>query len=62
LKFNTRSPLEDTKRAIQRRKFYATLPGKLDRAQEEWHKAQPPAMPPPVRLGDLHIKAPFTER
>ncbi len=45
------------KRAIQRRKFYATLPGKLDRAQEDWHKTQPPDVVEAVRMGELHIRA-----
>jgi hypothetical protein len=25
-----------------------TLPAKLDRAEAEWHQAQPPDVPPPV--------------
>jgi hypothetical protein len=28
-------------RYIQAKKFYATLPHKLDQAEKEWHKAQP---------------------
>ena len=28
-------------RVIQERKFYATLPDKLDQAEDEFHKAQP---------------------
>lgn len=45
-------------RKIQRRKFYATLPQKLDKAEQDWHDTQPPMMPP-VRLDDLHIRAPW---
>jgi hypothetical protein len=33
-------------RYIQAKKFYATLPHKLDRAEEEWHKQQPPLEDP----------------
>jgi len=29
------------KRWAQKKKFYATLPHKLDKAEEEWLKAQP---------------------
>ena len=32
-------------RYIQAKKFYATLPHKLDKAEEEWHKAQPTEEP-----------------
>ena len=39
--FNTRSDYEKLQRLIQEKKFYATLPHKLDAAEEEWHKAQP---------------------
>ena len=44
-------------RSIDKRKFHATLKAKLDNAEEEWHKAQPPIMPPPIQLDDLHIRA-----
>lgn len=39
-RFNTRSSTEQVRRYIQKRKFYATLPSKLDRAEEEWLNAQ----------------------
>ena len=41
LRFSTRSHYDEVNRAIQARKFYATLPKKLDNAQEEWLDAQP---------------------
>ena len=41
LRFSTRSHYDEVNRAIQARKFYATLPHKLDNAQEEWLDAQP---------------------
>ena len=40
-KFNTLSPEERAKRYIQRKKFYATLPHKLDNAVEEFIAATP---------------------
>jgi hypothetical protein len=49
-------------RSIDKRKFHATLKAKLDNAEEEWHKAQPPMMPPPIQLDDLHIRAPWYEQ
>ena len=48
-------------RAIQRRKFEATLKPRLDAEIERWHRSQPPMTPPPVRLDDLHIRAPWYE-
>jgi len=51
--------LQDLQRAIDRRKFEATLKPRLDAEIESWHRSQPPAMPPPVRLDDLHIRAPW---
>jgi hypothetical protein len=33
--------LERIQRAIQTKKFYTTLPHKLDAAEEEWHYSQP---------------------
>jgi len=39
--FNTRSAYDKINRAIQAKKFYTTLPKKLDIAQEEWLKSQP---------------------
>ena len=41
LRFSTRSAYDEVNRAIQAKKFYATLPKKLDNAQEDWLKAQP---------------------
>ncbi len=41
LRFSTRSHYDEVNRAIQARKFYATLPKKVDNAQEEWLDAQP---------------------
>jgi hypothetical protein len=40
-RFNTRSAYDEVNRAIQAKKFYATLPHKLDNAQEKWLKSQP---------------------
>jgi hypothetical protein len=40
-RFSTRSHYDEVNRAIQAKKFYATLPRKLDNAQEEWLDAQP---------------------
>ena len=34
--------------AIRKWWFEKTLPAKLDEAETEWHKTQPPATPPPV--------------
>jgi len=53
------SPWVAVERAIAKRKFHATLKHKLDIAEEEWHKSQPPATLPPIRLDDLHIRAPW---
>mgnify|MGYP006872149264 FL=1 len=39
--FNSRSAYDKINRAIQAKKFYTTLPKKLDNAQEEWLKSQP---------------------
>ena len=41
LRFSTRSAYDEVNRAIQAKKFYATLPHKLDNAQNDWLKAQP---------------------
>lgn len=57
LRLSTRSAFDEMQREIQRRKFHATLPQKLDKAEEDWHATQPPMTPPPVRLDDLHIRA-----
>lgn len=40
LRFDTRSPYERVQRYIQERKFYTTLPHKLDAAEQEWLDAQ----------------------
>ena len=40
-RFSTRSNYDKLQRMIQEKKFYATLPHKLDKAEEEWLKAQP---------------------
>ncbi len=58
--FSTRSPFEGVKREIQRRKFEATLKPRVDAEVKRWQKEQPPAMPPPIQLDDLHIKAPWS--
>jgi hypothetical protein len=49
-------------RAINKRKFHATLKKRLDNAEEDWHKAQPPMMPSPIQVDDLHIRAPWYEQ
>jgi len=51
--------LQDLQRAINRRKFEATLKPGLDAEIESWHRSQPPTVQPPVRLDDLHIRAPW---
>jgi hypothetical protein len=61
VRFSTRSPFEALKREIQRRKFEATLKPSIDAEVERWHESQPPAMPPPERINDLHIKAPWND-
>ncbi|NBT53158.1 MAG: hypothetical protein EBT12_16710, partial [Marivivens sp.] len=54
---------DEVQREIQRRKFEATLKPRLDAEIESWHRSQPPMVEPPIRLGDLHIRAPwFDER
>ena len=40
-RFSTRSAYDDIDRAIQARKFYATLPHKLNNAEEKWLASQP---------------------
>ena len=40
-RFSTRSKLEDAQRFIQEKKFYATLPHKIDNAVEEYKAATP---------------------
>ena len=40
-RFSTRSAYDEVNRAIQAKKFYATLPKKLDAAQDEWLNSQP---------------------
>ena len=58
-RFSTRSGWSSVQRAIQRRKFEATLRPTIDSEIEEWHKSQPPTVPPPVQIDDLHIQAPW---
>jgi hypothetical protein len=51
--------LQDLQRAINRRKFDATLKPRLDAEIEDWHRSQPPTVQPPVQIDDLHIRAPW---
>ena len=46
---------------INRKKFYTSLPKKLDLEQERWLKSQPPAPDESKRLDDLHIRAAWYE-
>jgi hypothetical protein len=46
LRFSTRSPGEELQGLIAAEKFYATLPAKLDAAEDAWHEAQPKAPDP----------------
>ena len=46
LRFSTRSPGEEMQRLIAAEKFHATLPAKLDKAEADWHAAQPKAPDP----------------
>ena len=46
LRFSTRSPGEELQRLIAAEKFHATLPAKLDAAEEAWHATQPTAPDP----------------
>jgi len=62
VRFSTRSQWDAVQRAVQRKKFYATLKHKLDQAEQEWHRSQPKATLPPIRLDDLHIRAPWYEQ
>ena len=39
--YNSMSVWEKIRRLINNQKFYATLPSKLDRAEEQWHASQP---------------------
>jgi hypothetical protein len=39
--YESRSAYDKINRAIQAKKFYTTLPHKLDNAQEKWLKSQP---------------------
>ena len=41
LRFSTRSAYDEVNRAIQEKKFYATLAQKLDAAQDAWLESQP---------------------
>jgi len=52
--------MDEMQRAIAAEKFKATLKPRLDNAIDEWHKSQPPAIPPPIiDLENLHIRAPW---
>jgi hypothetical protein len=46
LRFSTRSPGEELQRLIAAEKFRATLPAKLDAAEDDWHATQPTAPDP----------------
>jgi hypothetical protein len=46
LRFSTRSPGEELQRLITAEKFRATLPAKLDAAEDAWHATQPKAPDP----------------
>jgi hypothetical protein len=75
LRFSTRSPGEELQRLIAAEKFRATLPAKLDAAEDAWHATQPTASDPviiehpiddTVQTGDsrllggaMEIKAPW---
>jgi hypothetical protein len=41
LKYDSMSPTKRLRRVIQDKKFYATLPAKLDAAELKWLKKQP---------------------
>lgn len=41
---------DQLRKAAQDHKFNATLKPRLDRAVEDWHRSQPPNIPPPVVL------------
>lgn len=60
IRFSTQSPLDGLNREIRRRKFEANLKPRIDAEVYRWHKSQPPAMPPAIRVDDLHIKAPWS--
>jgi len=47
MRFSTRSPGEELQRFIVAKKFHATLPAKLDAAEDAWHATQP-KVPDPV--------------
>ena len=44
-RFDSRSPEEKVKRFIQEKKFYATLPHKMDDAVEDYLASIPPEVP-----------------
>jgi hypothetical protein len=62
LRFSTRSPGEELQRLIAAEKFHATLPAKLDKAEDDWHATQPTA-PDPIIVehpdGGMSIHAPW---
>lgn len=44
-RFSTRSDWDKVDRYIKKRKFYSTLPHKINEAVNEWHEAQPDLNP-----------------
>ena len=60
MRWSTRTPLDEINREIQQRKFEATLKPRIDAEVKRWQKEQPPVMPPPIQLDDLHIRAPWS--
>ena len=66
---DTRSQWDRVDRFIQDKKFYATLPHKLDQAEEEWLESQPETESPweieetgTFGEGDWSIRATFKPR
>jgi hypothetical protein len=60
LRFSTRSPGQELHRLIAAEKFYATLPAKLDAAEDAWREAQPEPPAPiivehPIQPGDSEL-------
>lgn len=62
MRFGDKDWTDHLRKAAQDWKFNATLKPRLDRAVEDWHATQPPAVPPPIiDLEELHIRAPWTD-
>lgn len=60
MRFGGKDWRHQLQRAAQDHKFNATLKPRLDRAIEEWHETQPPAVPSPIISADeLRITAPW---